>query len=234
MRQHLLVTLIFAPAAALAAQSGFLPSQSPYRPIENGRYFELSAGRVYGGGGFLQLGPRNGTSEGIRFVIRGKNTLQFSFGAWVAGTERTVIDADDSVATRNKGLFDQRLIAGDISIQLNLTGGKTWHGLAPLAAVTFGLVHGERSPAIDTSGYRFGNKIFFAPTIGTRWFVGQRLYLRLDARALIWKLTYPPSYSDEPAKQPGTATNSNAVNTRGLSGQYTLTPEIRLGLGIAW
>lgn len=231
MRLRLIAALMLAPSLPAVAQVGYLPTQSPFREIEHGSFFELTGGRVYGGGGLLDLGPRGGTSEGLRFVLRAKNTLQFSFGIWTAGTRRTQIDPADSVATRNKGLVDQRLNAAEFGVQLNLTGGKTWHGFAPFAGVGLGIVHGQASPASDTSGYSFGTKTYFAPTIGTRLFVAQRLYLKFDARALFWKLDYPASYAAEPAKQPGTATQSNAVNPTGVTSQYTLTPEIRIGIG---
>jgi hypothetical protein len=153
---------------------------------------------------------------------------------WTAGTERTWIDAYDSVATRNKGLVDSRLIAGEFGVQLNATGGKTWHGLAPYLGVGVGFVNGAASPPTDTSGYSFGTKSFFAPALGTRFFVSQGIYLKLDVRALFWNLQYPASYSVEPAKQPGTLASPNAVNTTGATSQYTVTPEIRLGIGIHW
>ncbi|HEY4319848.1 MAG TPA: hypothetical protein VGM77_01615 [Gemmatimonadales bacterium] len=232
MRRRLLLALLLAaPLAPLAAQVGYLPTESPYRPIQHGSFLEGSVGRIYGGGGLLDVGNRDGTSYGLRYTLRAKNTLQFSFGGWTAGTVRNVVDANDSVATRNKGAFPSRLIAGEIGIQLNVTGGKTWHGAAPFAGVSFGIVHGGQVVS-DTSGYAFGTKLFFAPTIGTRFFLGQSAYLRLDVRAMLWNLTYPPAYALEPSKQPGTTTNSNAVNPTGITSQYTITPEIRFGIGI--
>jgi len=232
MRLRLIIALMVAPSVSAIAQVGYLPTQSPFREIEHGQYLEVTGGRVFGGGGLLGLGPRDGTSEGLRWILRGKNTLQFSFGAWTAGTQRFQIDQADSVATRNKGLVDHRLIAVEFGTQLNITGGKTWHGLAPYGAFGLGFVHGQASPATDTSGYTFGTKIYFAPAIGTRLFAGQRLYLKVETRALIWSLDYPASYLKEPTKQPGTATAPNAVNPTGLTSQYTITPEIRIGIGI--
>ncbi|MES1259222.1 MAG: hypothetical protein ABUL71_01410, partial [Gemmatimonadota bacterium] len=117
-------------------------------------------------------------------------------------------------------------------VQFNVSGGKSWHGIAPFAGVGLGVVHGGASPATDTSGYSFGTKVYFAPTIGTRLFVSQRFYLKFDVRGLVWNLSYPVSYSLEPAKQPGTAGASNAVNPTGVTSQYTLTPELRIGIGI--
>lgn len=232
MRLCLIVALVVAPSVSAAAQVGYLPTQSPFREIEHASFLEATGGHLSGGGGLLNLGPRDGTSAGLRWVIRGKNTLQVSFGAWTANTKRSQIDPHDSVATRDKGLIDQRLLAVELGIHLNVTGGKTWHGLAPYAGIALGLVHGQASPASDTSNYSFGTKVYFAPTIGTRLFAGQRLYLKADVRALFWKLDYPASYAQEPAKQPGTTAQPNAVNPTGLTSQYTVTPEIRIGIGI--
>ena len=232
MRFRLIVALVLVPSVSAVAQVGYLPTQSPFREIEHSTYLELSGGRVLGSGGLLNLGPRDGMSEGLRWVLRGKNTLQISLGAWTAGTKRMQIDPDDSVATRNKGLIDHRLIGLEFGLQMNLTGGKTWHGLAPFGQLGLGLVHGQASPATDTSAYSFGTKIYFAPGVGTRIFAGQRVYVKFDVRALIWKLDYPGSYAQEPARQPGTTTQSNAVNPTGVTGQYTLTPELRFGIGI--
>lgn len=231
--RRLPIWLLLCPAPLLA-QAGFPPSASPYHELRYGGYFEVTGGRLFGEGGLLRLGPRNGNSVGLRYTLRAKNTLQFSFGGWTAATQREVIDADDSVATRDKGLYPQRLIAGEIGIQLNLTGGKTWRGFAPNVGVTFGFVHGAGGPTTDTSGYSFGTKVYFAPGIGTRYFVSQRVYLRFDVRGLFWNLNYPASYAQEPSKQPGTASAPNAVNPTGISSEYTLTPAIRFGLGIAW
>ena len=102
MRLRLIAGLVLAPLLSAGAQVGFLPSQSPYHEIEHGSFFELNGGRVYGGGGIVGLGPRNGTSEGFQFALRARNTLQFSFGIWTAGTQRTLIDPRDSVAQQVK------------------------------------------------------------------------------------------------------------------------------------
>ncbi|MES1259583.1 MAG: hypothetical protein ABUL71_03235, partial [Gemmatimonadota bacterium] len=75
MRLPLIVGLMFAPALSAIAQVGFRPTASPYREIEHGTFWEITGGRVYGSGGLLNLGPRGGTSEGLRLVLRGKNTL---------------------------------------------------------------------------------------------------------------------------------------------------------------
>jgi len=226
--------LAIGGAAPATAQVGYPPTASPYRPIDRGLWAEVYGGRIFGSGGALLVGPRDGNLVGGRLDLRGKNALQVSFGGWYANTVRNVVNANDSVATRVKGPFAEKLFAFQFGAQLNVTGGKTWHGLAPYATLNVGLVHGQGPPASDTSGYSFGTKIYFSPAIGTRVFVNQRLFVSAQAQVFIWKLSYPAIYSLEPAKQPGTASHSNAVNTTGSNSQYVATPSLRLGLGIAF
>lgn len=171
---------------------------------------------------------------GVRLVLRARNTISLGIGAWGALTSRSIVDADRPVAERITGPIDHRLIGGEATIQFNLTGGKSWHGLAPFAGVGIGLINGEATPAVDTSGYSFGTKFYFAPMVGTRLMLGSRAYLRLEARGLVWKLKYPAVYGDEPELEPGTAEAPNAVNPSQRTGQYILTPAISVGFGWAF
>jgi hypothetical protein len=221
-------------AAPGASQVGYPTASSPFRSITSSRWIEGWSGRILGNGGPLLVGPRDGIIYGARIDFRARNALQLSIGGWYANTVRYVVDAYDSVAKRVSGPVPQRLYAGEATFQFNMTGGKSWHGLAPYAAVGFGLVHGARSPAADTSGYSFGNRLFFAPSLGTRVMVGDHLFLRLEGRAHFWSLRYPPSYSLEPVQQPGTVDHPNRVNTTGKASQYVATPGLLIGIGIAW
>lgn len=227
------VVAIAAPTQ-VCAQDGSRAIPSPYREIRNGRYVELIGGSVFGNGGPIQVGPQDGTVIGARVVFRAKNTVQLAFGGWTASTERLIVSADDSVAKRISGPVDHRLIGVEAAIQLNLTGGKRWHAFAPHIGVAIGLVKGAKTPAADSSGYAFGSKFFFGPNIGTKIFFGQRLFVKAEARALLWKLNYPISYTDEPAGQPGTPESPNGVNPTGKRGEYTLTPAVFVGLGWAF
>ena len=235
LRRSLLpiVALTVFVTPVLHAQ-GALDVSSPYREIRNGRYIELIGGKVFGNGGPIPVAPQDGNAFGGRVVFRGKNTVQLGFGAWVANTERFIVDADDSVATRISGPVSQRVLAGEASLQMNLTGGKSWHGLAPFVGVGIGMARGEKSPAADTSGYKFGTKFFFAPNVGTRVFLGHRAFAKVEARALFWKINYPGSYTDEPALEPGDIDNPNAVNPTGKRGEYVVTPAIFVGVGWAF
>jgi hypothetical protein len=221
-------------ASRLPAQVGYPPTASPYTEIDKGMWVEAYGGHVFGSGGPLLVGPRDGAIYGGRLDLRGQHALQVSFGGWYTTTVRNVVNANDSVATRVKGPVPEKMFAFQVGAQLNLAGGKAWHRLAPFVTLNLGIVHGQGPPPSDTSGYSFGTKLYFSPAAGVRLIINQRLFLAGEAQALFWKLSYPVSYSLEPAKQPGTAGHSNAVNTTGASSQYVMTPALRLGLGIAF
>ncbi len=228
----LLLAALCLPSAAAVAQVGYLPGESPFREIRFGRALEFQGGQLFGNGGPIRVGPQNGRMLGARVNFRGDHSLQLSLGGWTAQTERFIVDADKPPATRVSGPIAHRLVGGEFSLQLNLTGGKSWHALAPFAGVGLGLVNGAKTPAADTSGYTFGTKLYFAPNIGTRVFLGQRLFLKAEARAYFWNLKYPNSYADEPAQAPGTVDSPNAVNPSARIGAYIPVPALLLGLGL--
>ncbi|MEO5799709.1 MAG: hypothetical protein ABIZ70_10290 [Gemmatimonadales bacterium] len=235
MRRFLLpVALILLAAVPAAAQVGYDPSLSPFHDVRHSRYLELFGGRIFGSGGSIPVGPRDGTVMGARVDFRAKNTVQIGFGAWYAGTVRNIVDADDSVATRVKPAVANHLFGGEISLQFNLTGGKSWRGIAPYAGVGIGVVKGQKTPAADTSGYAFGTKLYFAPNIGTRLILSERTFLKVEGKAYFWSIKYPVSYSDEPTKQPGTGDVINAVNATGKKSSYVPAPALQFGFGYSF
>lgn len=217
-----------------SAQIGNDPARSPFHDIRNGRYLELFGGRMVGSGGSIPVGPRDGNVVGARVNFRGKNTIQVSFGGWYAGTVRNIVDADDSIAVRVKPAIAHHLLGGEATLQFNLTGGKSWHALAPYVGLGLGVVKGPKTPAADTSGYTFGTKMYFAPTLGTRLMISERMFIKAEGKAYFWSLKYPASYSDEPSKQPGSGDVFNAVNPSGKSSGYAPAPVLLFGIGFAF
>ncbi len=226
--------LALSPGTPLIAQIGYDPYQSPLRSIDRNTWLEAHVGHMSGSGGPIPVGARNGTVMGARVMFRHRSTLQFGLGGWVANAERMVIDANEPVATRVRGPYPQRVIGLETTVQFTLTGGKTWHGLAPYGSMAFGFAMGQKTPASDSSGYAFGTKTIFGPAVGTRIHLGSRISARAEARATIWRVKYPLSYSFEPTEDPGTVGSPNAVNPSGRVGDYTLAPKLWFGLGWAF
>lgn len=190
---------------------------------------------MFGTGGEIPVGPRDGFMAGGRIDFRSKNAVQISVGGWFANSVRNIVDADDSVATRVKEPpISHDLIGAEANIQFNVMGAKSWHSLSPYIGNGFGIVWGEHTPKADTSGYFFGTKLYFAPVIGTRVMLSRDFFLKAETRVYFWKIFYPPSYSQEPADQPGSGLVFNAVNPTGDPSKFVPAPVLYIGIGYAF
>lgn len=235
MRLTPLVLLVLA--TPLAAQVGHRPSSSPYSDLPNGKSLWVFYGDVAGDGGRIRVGPHNGSSYGLRFDLRLSAPLQFGISVARAELERFVVSADDSVSNRVDGPVAQDVTMFEAAVQLNLTGRKSWHHLAPFLGASLGYADGSGLPAnvADSSGYDFGGKLYLAPAVGVRVYVGKALHLRLEARQLFWQLKYPARYTFEPLAEPSTDPDKpNAVLGDGTRDQWSGARELRVGLGFSF
>jgi hypothetical protein len=217
--------------APLAAQVGHPPESSPYRDVRKGHTVTPIFGQFGGSGGRFEIAPHDGQIYGLRYDLRTGSTIQLGLGFARADLQRLIVDPFDSLSRRVSGPVDQTVTFAEVNLQLNLTGGKTWHRLAPFVGTGVGLTFPSGTPA-DTSRFELGKKIYLAPMAGLRIFVTDRLSLRGEARALFLKLKYPSTFEDEPAAEPGNPPdNSNAVITDGNVSEWTTSSVLLLGLG---
>jgi hypothetical protein len=224
-------------AAALAtpvqAQVGHRPADSPYRDIYKGHSVTGFGGYLGGSGGEFEIGPHGGAVYGVRYDIRTAGAIQFGLQLAQASLERLIVDPFVELENRVSGPVDQRVSFLEADLQLNLTGGKTWRGLAPFVGLGVGLALASGTAA-DTSDYKFGNKVYLAPHAGLRVFVTPRLHLRGDARLAFWKLNYPVSFTEEPELEPGTPEDPNAVISDGRTSEWATAPWLQIGLGYSF
>ncbi len=221
MRRMLLTAALAAAVPALArAQVGHAPTSSPYHDLFKGSTITFLGGRFGGGGGSVGVGPQNGHTFGLRFGFHATRPLELALAVSKANLERLLIDPTMPSAARVTGPVDQPVVFVEADIELNLTGGKTWHGVAPFVGAATGIGFGE-GIAADTSGYNFRRKFFLAPNAGVRIFVTDRLHIRGEARAVFWKLSYPNSFRVRP----------NPVLLDGRLNEWDLSPWLLVGLG---
>ena len=224
----LLLLVALAPGAA-SAQVGHPPGRSPYREIPKG-HTATGFGALFGGaGGRFGIAPHDGTLFGIRYDIRTGSTIQFGLGLARGTMERLIVDPFVVLEDRVSGPVDQTVSFAEIDLQFNVTGGKTWHRLAPFVGVGAGMTF-PSGTAADTSGFELGHKIYFAPHAGFRFFLTDRLHLRTDARVLFWKLSYPASFTREPPDQP----EAPPVITDGNTSEWTTSSWLQAGLGFSF
>jgi len=222
--------LLLCPAL-VAAQVGHSPATSPYRDLSRSAFLAPQASFFQGSGGGLGIVPNSGMLYGARAEILGARPFSLGLEFATGTLERLIVDADDPVATRVTGPVDQSFGMLGINLILNLTGTKTWRGLAPYVGAGAGFARAGKVPA-DTSGWNYGTRFYFAPTIGTRLFVTRDVFVRLEARSLFAQVRYPASYRDEPSKDPGTSQNPHAVLANRALKEWVTSGVYTIGVGI--
>lgn len=221
-------------AQAAAAQVGHAPGQSPYRDILKGHSVTGVFGHISGDGGRFGIAPHRGYVYGIRYDIRAGSPVQMGLGFARADLERLIVNPFVALGNRTSGPFTQTVSFVEFNLLLNVTGGKSWHRLAPFVGSAVGLTFSSGTVE-DSSGFKFGRRIYLAPTVGTRIFLTGRLHMRAEARATFWKITYPASFQREPVEEPGNPPdNSNAVITDGRVREWSTTPWLQIGLGYSF
>ena len=231
LRMTILVALI--PLTQIAAQVGHPPHSSPYRDIRKGHTFTALGGYFGGSGGDLEVGPHDGAIFGGRYDIRSAHTIQMGLGVTHSSLDRIIVNPFVALANRRSGPVSQSVTFAEVDLQFNLTGGKTWHRVAPFVGAAGGIAFGSSTPA-DTSRYKFGRKFYLAPNIGFRLFLSDRIHLRAEARATFWKLKYPTTFQQEPVEEPGTVDNPNAVIPGNKLDEWTTSPWLLAGLGYSF
>lgn len=203
VRRSLLVVLLAAIATPAAAQVGHDPTSSPYRDMRIKHTLTFLGGHLGGGRGKARVGPSSGQQFGLRYDIHVGGAASIFLGASYTSAERNLVDPDESEATRYFGTATQELFLIDGGFNLILTGRKTWHGLAPYLGAAVGAVVGSPVPE-DSSGFAFETKFQVGPMVGVRYFFNRRLHVRLEARDILWRLTYGSTrFFNDPANAPG-------------------------------
>jgi hypothetical protein len=228
------VTVALCAATTLAvgstlAQVGHRPESSPYRDIRKGHSFTVVGGYFKGDGGRFGIGPHSGAVFGVRYDIRTASTLQMGIGLFRGDLERFIIDPFVIPANQRSGPVKQSVTFAELDLHFNLTGGKSWHRIAPYVAASGGIAFGESTPA-DTSGFRFGRKVYLAPGIGLRFFLSDRLHLRGEARATFWKLNYPATFQQPPREDP----TAPPVLAGGSTTEWISSRWLQAGLGYSF
>jgi hypothetical protein len=211
------------------AQVGHPPGKSPYRDIHRGHTITAIGGYIGGSGGRFGIGPHDGAVFGLRYDIRTSSAIQMGLQLARADLDRLIVDPFAALESRVTGPVKQTVTFAELDLQFNVTGGKTWHRLAPFVGAGGGLTFASGTPA-DTSDFNFGKKIYFAPHAGFRLFVTPRLHLRAEARVTFWKLKYPATFEREPPDHPGTP----AVIPDGRVQEWTTASWLQAGLGYSF
>jgi hypothetical protein len=224
----LVFVLAVGPSGRQAvAQIGHDPGASPYHDIDLHAGAMFFFGHLGADRGNVGVGTSNASTYGVRYEIPAGRVLSFQFtGAYLRG-DRFVVDprADSTAPARRTGPISSNLVQTEIGMQFRLTGGKTWHGLAPYVGTGIGVVF-ETNGTTDTSGYKFGSKFTLALGSGVRWYPVRHIVVVGDVRAHFWRLKYPASFHENLAPD-----GSRVIPLLDKLTDWTMHPWVSLGIG---
>lgn len=185
------LALLVLPLPA-AAQVGHRPDRSPYEDVRFGQTLTVLAGWLMPGRDPAGAAPRAGTLGEVRYDIGVGGPASLYLRYALGRGERDVLLPERARATR---VFETRPMSTHVldgGLDIALTGAKTWHRLVPSLFAGAGIA--SDFAAVDTGGYRFGNK--FAITWGgsLRFIPRRGIQLRADLTNRFWKYEYPDRY----------------------------------------
>jgi len=185
-----------AAVPAASQQVGNAPEHSPFRDILTAEGLTFFAGRYAGNPTDAGTGVRPGLMLGARLDVRITNGLGVYATFAEVRTSRLRIDAGGDTA-KDLGNVNVRLVAADLGLVLNVTGDKTWRGLAPFVGLAAGVV-APTARVVDPGGYELGTQFSVVPSLGTRFFVSRRLSLRVELRDYYYRYSFPIAYAALP------------------------------------
>lgn len=212
-----LLALAAAWAAPLRAQT--IPS--PYRFIEKGQAVEPFVGYLFtdptvalNADSIGEFGPQSAPLVGVRYRGRLTGPLTGEVVVGISPTERKVLDPvfnDDStvVRARETGETASMPIAViEAGLRLQLTGARTWNGLAPYVGASGGIVTWlkghtpQEAEQLEGEQFDFGPGFALGLKAGADFFVSRRVAVNVEASDRLWKLSTPLAYrvGDDPVE----------------------------------
>lgn len=213
-----------------AAQVGHAPGASPYRDARVRQYLTFSGAYLTGGKGAAGVGPSDGFLGGVRWDVRLGAPTYAHVGLSAGSLQRVIIDPQEGPAARIQDTVTQSVLMAEAGLGLALTGQKTWHGFAPYVAASLGMAFGGSVPA-DSIGFQFRRRFFVGPLAGVRWHISDRLHFRVEGRDIVWRLSYPVVFFEEPANAPGEPPVLNPDEMRGT--EWVHHPALVFSIGYA-
>lgn len=180
-------------AVPAAAQVGHVPDQSPYRDVTTRQELTFTTGWFSGNANEAGVGARSGPLFGLRFATRLSGPLDLVVTIASVNSSRYVVDPDSPLTSRTTGPINYDLVITDLMMGFNLTGRKTWHGVAPYLGLGVGMEI-PTDATTDPGGYQAKQNFTFVPTFGTRVSLTRALGLQFEVRDYFLRYEFPLRY----------------------------------------
>jgi hypothetical protein len=189
-----LSAVLFLIATPLHGQS----ITSPYKFVESRHTFEAFAGAINVDPGRNNQAPESGAWFGGRYNIHFAGPVSGEVGFGLSPTTRSIYAMDaDTVNFIRYADTKMTFLVIDAGLRFHFTGRRTWHGIAPFAVVTAGVVTDVNSSSVletlipPEQFFKFGAGFASSIGLGSEVFIGDRFSLRGEFRDYLWRLTYP-------------------------------------------
>lgn len=206
IRLIVLCALAVSVPGRLAAQS--IPS--PYEYVETRHSVSVYGGYLQTDPGRLDLGPQPAPLFGARYGIHLTGPLLGEVDLGLVPTTRTIYRRTSNQPNPplvGIGEAEVMTFLAEAGLVFQITGARTWRGLAPYLSLGGGLATGINQGDDDEGGlsedqlYRFGPAFAAAAGVGTNFFVSERISIRLDFRDHFWRLNYPVGLTGTPERE---------------------------------
>ncbi len=190
-RATLLASAAFA--IPLRAQVGTEPLKSPYRDMEFRQEWTTFAGYFDARADPASVAPQGGAFIGERYAFRMGGPAYFTMRVAGSMMQRNVVNPQLPLATRRTKTEQVPLVAIDAGFEMQLTGSKTWHSVAPVINGGVGFT-GDLKGTTDVGGFQFGYPFTFTFGSGLKYVRHGGRSVRLDWSSYVYRLHYPDSY----------------------------------------
>lgn len=194
---------MFCTAAPAAAQVvGRLPADAHIQDVNEGQRLGAYAGWMVTGRDPVGVRTKSAPIVGVRYDVPMSGPAYFGLRLFAVKSTHDVYDPNATEAARFKGTAPSNQLAFDATLQIALTGQRTWHGVQPLISLGLGGISGVAN-AFDRGGYKPGTSMLYSYGLGARFPTGNSGELRADLNWFVHQVRYPSvfrstTFGDDP------------------------------------
>ena len=202
--------------AALPARAqdvvGKLPAQSTLQDLNDGQRLGVFAGWLTTGRDPVGIRAHSTAIMGVRYDLLMGAPAYLSMRLYGLHSTHDVVDPSLSSNNRFAGTASANQVGADASVEVSLTGERTWHGMQPLTRLGVGFISGIANH-FDVGKYTPGTSVVYLYGLGARFPMGKNADFRVDANWMVYQVRYPQSFR-----------LTTAADTIPVRGSGSLTP----------
>lgn len=220
-----IATLVVAAAPAAAQEVvGKLPPQSVLKDLNDGQRIGVFAGWLTTGRDPVGIRARSAPIMGVRYDLLMGSPAYLSMRLYGMSSTHDVVNPTAPAATRMSGTSSAHQIGADASVEVSLTGERTWHGMQPLTRIGAGFIAGVGNQ-FDIGSYKPGVSVVYLYGLGARFPMGKNADFRVDANWMVYQVRYPQAfrltYAADTIAVRGSGTMTPLTTNRSLTASWT-------------